>query len=294
MESEWVMNLRYLLSPALSLLALVSSATAGITFGPVLAQPGESVHLVTHTETPGGTLQKTVEGKSSSGSISMTRDRDLVWTFRAPAADGTRRGMVRVNNLSSSTVTKIHGSKEEKTNDTSPLNGKMFAMSKTPAGDWKFELDGSVPYSRIQTEIDELTIYLKRNWYPDREVNVGDSWEFDPAWVKMIIQKDLSKAQTIGTMKLRQVRSSEKRRVAVIDITIHSTGADFQTDGSETQASVELTGQTVVNLDTMLDESLELKGTITTASNKAGETTKLKLPLKVVVNKSFTHDTPTP
>jgi len=288
------MNGRHLLSPSLFLMALLSPATAGITFGPVIAQPGESVHLITHTETPGGTLKKTVDGKSSSGTVFMTRERDLVWTFRAPASDGTRRGMVRINNLSTSAVTKIHGGKEEKTSDTSPLNGKMFAMSKSPSGDWKFELDGSVPYSRIQTEIDELTIYLKRNWYPDREVKVGDSWEFDPAWVKMIIQKDLSKAQTIGTMKLRQVRSSEKRRVAVIDITIHSTGADFQTDGSESQAAVELTGQTVVNLDTMLDESLELKGTLTTASTNAGESTKVTLPLKVVVNKSFTHDTAKP
>ena len=25
----------------------------------------------------------------------------------------------------------------------------MFAMSKSPAGDWKFELDGSVPLTRV-------------------------------------------------------------------------------------------------------------------------------------------------
>jgi len=294
MESGVVMKSRQLLTPALLSIVMVATASGGITFGPVRAQPGESVHLLTHTEAPGGTLQKTTNGKSNSGTITMSRDRDLVWTFRAPAADGTRRGMVRVNNLSTSTVTMMHGGKAEKTNDISPLNGKMFAMSKTPRGEWKFELDGSVPYSRIQTEIDELVIYLKRNWYPDREVNVGDSWEFDPAWVKMIIRKDLTNAQTIGTMKLRQVRTSANRRIAVIDITIHSTGADFQSDGSEAQASIELTGQTVVNLETMLDESLELKGTLTTSSNKDGQSTKVKLPLKVVANKSFTHEITNP
>jgi hypothetical protein len=278
-----------LFQSAASLLALVSSASAGITFGPVRGQPGESVRLVTHSETSGGTIERTVAGQTSNGTIAITRDRELVWTFRAPAADGTRRGMVRVPRITTSSVIKIAG-KEEKSTDSSPLTGKMFAMSKSPTGDWKFELDGSVPLTRVQHEIEELTVYLKRDWYPAREVNVGDSWEFDPAWVKMIIEKDLSKAQTIGTMRLRQVRHAETRQIAVIDISIRSTGADFNSDGSESGASVELTGQVTVNLDTMLDESLELKGTITSSSSKAGESSKAKLPVRLVVTKSFTRD----
>ena len=36
--------------------AVVSPAFAGITFGPVRGQPGESVRLVTHSETHGGTI----------------------------------------------------------------------------------------------------------------------------------------------------------------------------------------------------------------------------------------------
>lgn len=278
-----------LLQSAASLLALVSSASAGITFGPVRGQPGESVRLVTHSETSGGTIERTVAGKTSKGTIAITRDRELVWTFRAPAADGTRRGMVRVPKITTSSVVKIAG-KEEKSTDNSPLTGKMFAMSKSPTGDWKFELDGSVPLTRVQHEIEELTVYLKRDWYPGREVNLGDSWEFDPAWVKMIIEKDLSKAQTIGTMRLRQIRHAETRQIAVIDISIRSTGADFNPDGSESGASVELTGQVTVNLDTMLDESLELKGSITSSSSKAGESTKAKLPVSLVVTKSFIRD----
>ena len=184
---------------------------------------------------------------------------------------------------------KVAG-KEEKSTDSSPLTGKMFAMSKSPTGDWKFELDGSIPLTRVQHEIEELTVYLKRDWYPGREVNVGDSWEFDPAWVKMIIEKDLSKAQTIGTMRLRQIRHAETRQIAVIDISIRSTGADFHSDGSESGASIELTGQVTVNLDTMLDESLELKGTVISSSSKAGESTKAKLPVRLVVTKSFIRD----
>jgi hypothetical protein len=147
-----------------------------------------------------------------------------------------------------------------------------------------------VPYTSVTHEIEELTVYLKRDWFPAREVNLGDSWEFDPAWVKMIIEKDLTKAQTIGTMNLRQIRRSEKRQIAVIDVSIRSTGGDFQADGSEANASIELSGQVTVNLDTMLDELLELKGTLTTASSKSGTATKVKLPIQLTVTKSFVKD----
>jgi hypothetical protein len=279
------------LAAALTLVALIAPASAGITFGPVLAQPGESVRLVTHSETTGGTIERTLNGQSDKGTIAITRDRDLVWIFRNPADDGTKRGMVRVSNITTSSKTTIAG-KEEKSTDSSPLTGKMFAMSKAPAGDWKFELDGSVPLTRVDAEIAELKIYLQRNWFPTREVNVGDSWEFDPAWVKSVIEKDLSKAQTIGTMRLLQVRHSEKRDVAIIDVSIRSTGADFQADGSESSASIDLAGQVTVNLDTMLDESLELKGTLATRSSKPGEAATVKLPIRLTVTKSFIYDAP--
>lgn len=44
------------LHSAASLLALVSSASAGITLGHVRIEPGEGVRLVTHSETSGGTI----------------------------------------------------------------------------------------------------------------------------------------------------------------------------------------------------------------------------------------------
>jgi hypothetical protein len=110
----------------------------------------------------------------------------------------------------------------------------------------------------------------------------------------MIVEKDLSQAKTIGTMRLRQIRRGEKRQIALIDVTIRSTGGDYKADGSEAAASVDLSGQLTVNLDTMLDESLELKGTINIDTNKAGETRKIKLPINLTVNKSFIRDTTSP
>jgi len=56
------------------------------------------------------------------------------------------------------------------------------------------------------------------------------------------------------------------------------------------EGTIELTGQVTVNLDTMLDESLELKGTITTNAHKPGETTKMKLPVHLLATKSFVRN----
>ena len=274
---------------AVALAGLLSPVAAGVVFGPVRGQAGESVRLVSHSETTGGTISKTLNGRTSKGSISITRDRDLIWTFRTPGTDGTRKGMVKVADLTTTTKTQLDGKPEEIT-DTSPLKGKLFSMSKTTVGDWKFELDGSVPLTRVKHEIEELTHYLKRDWFPAKSVELGDSWEFDPAWVKAIIEKDLVKAKTIGTMRLRQVRRAVGRQLAIIDISIRSTGTDFRPDGTEAAATIDLTGQVTVNLDTMLDESLELSGTVTSSTDRVSEVNKVVLPVKLVVTKSFIRD----
>lgn len=275
-----------------ALIALLTPAASAITFGPVRAQAGESIRLVTHSETTGGTIQRSTLGNSSSGTISITRDRDLIWTFRDPEPDGSKRGMVRVPLLTSTTRTNINGHKED-TTDQSPLTGKMFAMSKPLTGDWSFQLDGSVPLTRIQHEIDELKVYLKRDWYPKREVKLGDSWEFDPTWIKSVIHRDLAKAQTIATMRLRQIRHMKDRELAIIDISISSSGGDFRADGSQSSGTVELKGEVTVNLKTMLDEFLELKGTITTTvSPSATESTTVTLPIHLTATKSFVREIP--
>ncbi len=98
---------RSILSVA-TLIALHSPAPGEITIGPVRGQPGESIRLVTFSETKDGTVQSSGLGKVTTGTLEITRERELVWTFRAPAADGTHRGMVRVPKLTT-TRTMIKG-----------------------------------------------------------------------------------------------------------------------------------------------------------------------------------------
>lgn len=280
---------------SLNLLALaalfvcIQPATAEIRFGPVLAGAGQSVRLVSQTTTQGGTIKLDRGGRVSNGKIQYSRDRDLTWTFRDPSQDGSLRGMVTVAKISTDTTVTIDG-KSEKSDEASPLNGKMFAMSKAVNGDWKFELDGSVPLRQIDSEISELTLYLKRKWYPLRSIKIGDSWEFDPAWIRMLIERNLKDAQTIGTMNLRQIHHSEKGDSAIISVSVRSTGGDFRPDGTESSAQIELSGQVVVNLKTMLDESLDLKGTVISRVGKPGETKTVTLPVNLKVTKTLINN----
>jgi hypothetical protein len=269
--------------------ALVFSAAplcADIVFGPVLAGPGKSVRLVSSATSEGGSIKQEKDGRVRNGTVVFNRERDLSWTFREPAADGSLRGMLTVARIATSSNVTLDGLPQE-TDDLSPLNGKMIGMSKPGGGDWKFELDGSVPMRRVEKEISELKLYLNRKWYPQRRVTLGESWEFDPAWIRMLIERDLENAQTIGTMKLRQIRNATGKDSAVIDVSIRSTGGDFRADGTESTAQIELSGQVLVNLKTMLDESLELSGTVVTSTGRPGDQKTITLPLRLKVTKTI-------
>jgi hypothetical protein len=280
--------MKYVIRFALPVFLAGALAATGqdVLFGPVRAQPGESVRLVSRSSSEGGTVEWSHGGQTVSGTKTLVRERDLAWTFRAPAADGVRRGMVSVVRMSASSTVTIAG-KAEKSDEVSPLSGRMFAVTKAPAGDWEIGLDGSVPLPRVRDEIEELTLYLKRQWFPERRVKVGDSWEFDPAWIRTIMEKDFRSAQTIGTMKLRHIRQSAAKDIAVIDVSVRSTGGDLHADGAGNSRQVELSGQLVVNTRTMLDESLELKGVVVTSSGKPGDSKKVTLPIQLSVTKSF-------
>lgn len=279
---------------AVVLAALLGNASAaGITFKPLRAQPGQSIRLVTHSETRDGTIQQSLEGKAGTSQIEIHRDRELVWTFRDPLPDGTIRGMVRVKRIATTTKTTINSTVQDNT-ETSPLTGKMFSMSKTPTGPWNFRLDGSVPHARMRIEIESLETYLKRKWFPERQVELGDTWEFSPDWIKSIIRADLKQAQTVGTMRLRQIRRTQSGEYAVVDVSIRSTGGEFSADGTESTGAVKLDGEIIVNLRTMLDESLELKGSIISTTGTATQATKVTLPITLTAKKSFVNGTAFP
>lgn len=135
------------LLPKLAVLALAAGPLhADVLFGQVIAGPGKSINLVSNTRSEGGTIEVEKDGRVSKGDIVHSRQRDLSWTFREPAADGAQRGMLSVARISTVSTITLDG-KPETTEDFSPLSGKMIAMSKPAGGDWKFELDESLELS---------------------------------------------------------------------------------------------------------------------------------------------------
>ena len=197
--------------------------------------------------------------------------------------------MARIINMGREGEITING-KKEKTADPSVLNGKQIAFSKAPYADWTFQLDGSLETRRADQEITELKNYLTRTWYPDRPVKIGDSWEFEPKWIKSIIEKDLQSAQTIGTMQLKQIRHAASGKTAIIAMRIESTGGDFRSDGTESSASIDLKGELTVDLTTMLDTKTTLTGSLRTYTGDLVNYVQTEVPINIIVEKFFTRD----
>ncbi|MFK7852240.1 MAG: hypothetical protein AB8D78_14785 [Akkermansiaceae bacterium] len=257
-----------------------------VTFGPIKRQPGESLRLVAHSQAKDGTIVRWINNESSTGKIDLSRHRELHWTFRQPTADGSQKGLVKIVGLRSSRTVNF-GGEAEKYNEVSPLTGKMFTLTKAPAADWDFDLNDTVTSTATNQDLQELKTYLKRKWYPDHPVKTGDSWEYDPKWIKMVVQRDLTNALTIGTMTLQEVRKSATRTTATIGISIQSSGEQLKSDNTLAEASVDLKGKMLVNLDTMLDESLELEGTVVVGNKEIRDSTKVTLPVRLIVTKTL-------
>lgn len=281
---KFFLSLSLLSSLTLAFAAPVSSTE--YTFGKVIAKPGEKIHMVSHMESAETSVEKQLNGLLSSGSITSSRDIDLTWTFRQPDENGTRRAMVKIQNFSQSTTASFAGKNQTDTSP-SPLCDKLLEVSKPTNREWKFSLDNSLPYYRVEHELDVLTLYLKRSWYPDYPVKLGDSWEFDPILIQALITKDFKNAKTLGTMRLRQIKHTETATYATIDITINASGANFSSDGTAKDSAIQLSGSMTLNLSTMLEESIEIKGSIHSKISTGIDQFDTKLPVTLKVTKAF-------
>ena len=61
----------------------------------------------------------------------------------------------------------------------------------------------------------------------------------------------------------------------------------MKADGTLSDGTVDLKGRMTVNLDNMLDESLELEGTVTSNSEKVENSTKVELPIRMIATKTL-------
>jgi hypothetical protein len=270
---------------ALTALMLVGGpAAAGVTFGPIKLQPGQRVRMIARSLADNGRVETRGPDGNTSARMTVERAREIVWTIQERAANGTPRVMIRLPQFVTISTLVVNNRPDVRT-EISPLTDKLLAATRNQEGKWEFVSDGRVLGKRDQELVEELAAYQDRAWFPEREVQVGDSWEFDPKWIKLVVQRDLRDALAVGTMTLREVRLTRAAQTAAVELVIRSSGTKLTSSYRETAAIVDLRGRAVVNLQTMLDESLELEGMIHSESSDGSRRTIVDLPVRLSVTK---------
>jgi hypothetical protein len=265
-------------------LAMVAEVShGGVVFGKPKLSPGQRVRLKVLSEAKGGSLETRGPDGNSSARMDVVREREIVWTIMNPAPEGMPRVMVRIPKFVTISTLTINGVPDVRTT-ASPLIGKLVEATKKKDGSWVFVSDGSPIGGKAKEETRELAAYQNSDWFPDREVQVGESWEFEPRWIKLVLQRDLRDALVVGSMTLREVRRTMSAQSAVVDMIIRSSGTKTDEQFRETTASLELKGRAVVNLKTMLYESLELAGNYRSQVSDGAKRTILSLPLRMTAS----------
>lgn len=265
---------------AAAVLALSAAAPAGVQFGPPILQPGERIRLIARTVSNQGTLETRSPDGNTRAAMEYLREREVLWTLQERAPDGSQSVMVRLPRFATVSTLTVNDRPDVRT-EISPLTDKLLSATRDKAGKWVFTTDGRVLGPRDREVVEELSAYQDRAWFPEREVQVGESWEFDPKWIKLLIQRDLRDALAVGTMTLREVRRTRSAQTAMVDILIRSSGTQTTASYRETNATVQLRGRAVINLLTMLDESLELEGTIHSETSDGSRRTILDMPVRL-------------
>jgi hypothetical protein len=267
-------------------LATVVVAHGGVKLGKVKLKAGQRVRLTVRSEAENGRLETRGPDGNSAAVMKVLRERDIVWTMMNRAADGSPRVMVRIPKFVTISTLIVNGVPDVRT-VASPLTGKLVEATRKPDGTWTFLSDGSPIGEMAKEETSELAAYQSSQWFPDRMVEVGESWEFEPKWIKLVLQRDLRDALVVGTMTLREVRRTMASQTAVVNMIIRSSGSKTDKEFRETTATVDLKGQAVIDLKTMLYESLELVGTFRSQVSDGAKRTIVTLPLTMAARQQL-------
>jgi hypothetical protein len=175
---------------------------------------------------------------------------------------------------------ELEGKKDKKTIE-SPLVGETVTGMQDATGSWRLFLDHSSGAEQAVL-MDELESYEKRRWFIEDAVNVGDSWDFSPSFIKHIMERELKGAKVEAKMTLKKVKQVNTIPVAVLSFYIRSLGVSLESD-----ASISLNGEVEIDLRNMFDYKIAMAGTMTTASTHKGVTTVVKSPIKYLVTKEL-------
>ena len=236
-----------------------------------------ALKIETSTVAKGGRAETTGAAGQTSQSIDITRER-LIHRTMHPDAIG---GEVSYRIIRDAITTAIDGKPDSKTGG---LQGKTAKALRNGAGNWTFSLTGSAAYGEAANDLEMLGAFENRKWLPGRKVAIGESWNFNPNFIRRILQRDVPNPQVIGIMKLRKVdKAPDGTRQAIIDCYIRGGGKKALTGGAVADAETGLAGSLTVNLDQPGRMRFYLSGRLNTGTTKGGESARAILPLNMSV-----------
>jgi hypothetical protein len=267
----------------------LSAAAEKVRFPSPQIPPGQALRSVAESRGNAGTITLRQDGTTTRGSLETFRQRDLVWTVPAAIEGRPRQCSVYVHKLASRATARIQD-QEENENLASSLQGTSLRFQQLPSGRWQI-LNPPAPdkSAASRDDLEEILALLHRKWYPDQPVAIGESWPFDPLWLRHVVQKDLQHARTEGRMKLIELRpATDGSQLAVIDATITSRGLEAKPAGREDSIRVDLKGRIIFHLASGIEQSIDLQGRVVTETRTAGGTVRrVDLPVHLEIRKTL-------
>lgn len=239
-------------------------------------KPNEVIWVNVHSDASPGVLTVTKGTKVNTGSISIKWNQMLQRSVQLN--NGVKKLRYRVLKDVVVREAEIAGKKDRKTIE-SPLVGETVTGMQDAMGTWKMFLD-QVAGAEQSALIEELESYEKRRWFVEQPVRVGDSWDFNPSFIKHMMERDLKGAKVKAKMKLKEVRQLNGKEVGIVSFSINSIGVTHDSD-----ASITLNGEVEIDLERMFDYKVTMQGNMVTASTHKGVTTVVKSPIKYLVTK---------
>ncbi|MGB1129358.1 MAG: hypothetical protein ACPG4K_04860 [Haloferula sp.] len=259
-------------------LVLASLMTGSLALGAesyVLKEPGPEVGLQVETLSVvrGGVTESSAGGATKTLITDVVRRRQWQRTYLADALGGK----VHYRMLRDDVGTRLDGKEDL---SRGPLAGRVAVGRKNGAGNWAFSLETG---SAVGDQIDELTAMESienRRWLPNRMVEVGETWEFVPQFIRGSLRRDVPDSVAVGIMELLSVtKKADGTREALIKVVVRAGGESVKGIGNVVGAEGNLSGTLVMNLDKPGTMLLKLTGIVVTAAKVGSADSVAKLPV---------------
>jgi hypothetical protein len=254
--------------------------------------PNEAVVIHVLSDSKNGAMSITTGTQRQEGTISITRkrhfERKLLTTSVGPALQ------YKMLSDSKTTIVKLGETPDQETTQGA-LVGRTIRGFQDDTDQWRLYLSGGSASGQQAADLAEIEAYENRQWFPASPVNIGQTWTFNPAFIRHLTERDLGPAKLEALMSLKAITNVDNDRIAILNFSIRSQNSKESATGkiaSGVLASVD--GTMHVSLTTMLDKYLHMTGSLTTVSKNLGQATRVRLPVNYTVTKTVIPATPGP